>query len=131
MDEYEEIKKYFRNLYENNIINVSILTKNECELIIKALENGFYTCDVKTYIFMLNDSNKKYDRVKISEISKEKLEKMAYLIAHCLPESHPQLLMDEIIYPIFDDDCTTIILNEIASITTFESGQQWLDSYYF
>ena len=123
------IRNIFLFLYEHEIFEPEIVTcigHNNKNLILYALENGSYTCEITTYISTLIEKQKFDHKHKIS-MNDKLITDLTQTIINCMIELHPVNIMQDIVYPIYDDISITKLLEHIGKMTHSESGQEWLN----
>lgn len=117
------IYKILNVLYKKETTNphpLVTLDKYGKNVILYSLEEHSCILQLGSYIFHLNEDNKITEKFSLE---KDLLLKMVEALKHPPCETHPKLLIKELIKPIYTKESLEELIKEI--------GQDWLDSYYF
>jgi len=113
--------KMLSSLYKNNI-NPGLFTtldQSGNNIILYALEKGMCIPKLSGYMFWLNEQNTMGTKFVMEA---ELIQKVKHALTHPISETHPTLLMEQLIEPLY----TKQSIKELTDLI----GQDWLDNYY-
>lgn len=115
-----------REILNNGNYNPDLVVayKDNSNPILSALKKGICIVELSGYIYGLQQNglaNKSF------EMNQELMKEIAYAITHPVTETHPNILLNDLIKPLFTPDSFEDLKEEIDVSGGYEG---WLASYY-